>query len=318
MVMTSTLTTLMALILSFIAPAAIAAMNYEESLKQLAEGVTAQTVKAHKHRLAFLDFTDAEGQATALGQFIAEEIGTQILITGELQVVEPKLVQSTLHTFHVGQVDPGHANALRRAAKAMRAELFVSGSYAETADGVMVTMRLVSPLHAQVVGAARGPLPKIGPLADMLKQANSLPPAPKLDGPQTPSVPAGLGFHRNEYYELVVQSIETDGRQAKMAVTIENRSTRDLKALCLLQDTMLKDDHGAAWRQEIEDHRDGLCTRGLELAPHEKTRTMLTFTAPPEAGTSPLTLHYHEKSPQRDVLFTIDGLNIEPAAPLIP
>lgn len=301
----------------FISAVAIAAANYEESLKQLAEGVTAEAIKAKKHRLAFLDLTDTKGQPTATGRFIAEEIGTQLLIAGELQVVEPQLVQSTLKKFQVSQVDPGHAKAVRRAAKAMRADVFVSGSYLESADGVTVTVKLISPLNAQVVGAARGTLSTIGPLAEMLKEAHN-PPVTKPDGPREPSVPPGLGFHRNDYYDFVVQSIEREGLQAKMDVTIENRSARDLKVLCLLQDTILKDDHGASWLQAIEENRDGLCTRGLELSAHEKARTVLTFTAPADALSSQFTLHYHEKSPRRDATFTIDGLKVQPVTSPIP
>ena len=297
-----------------------AAATYEESLRQLAEGVIAEAVKAKKQRLAFLDFTDSKGNATPMGQFLAEEVGTQVLVAGELKVVERTLVQSTLKKLHVTQIEPAYAKAVRRAAKAIRADVFISGSYLETPEGMQVTAKLISPLNAQVVGAARGTLPKAGPLGVMMKEANK-PPVVITDGPKEPPVPIGLGFHRNEYYELVVRSIEKQDNQAKLDVTIENRSPRDLKVLCQLQETMLKDDHGAAWLQGVEDNREGLCTRGLELSPREKERAVLTFTAPPDASASQFTLHYHEKSPRRDAAFTIDGLKVESgvvAAPTTP
>lgn len=303
----------------FLPTAAQAAVNYEESLKQLTEGVMAEAVKAKKQRLAFVDFTDAKGNATPIGQFLAEEIGTQVLVAGELNVVERTLVHSTLKKFRVAQIDAAHAKAVRRAAKAMRADAFLSGSYLDSADSVLITVKLISPLNAQVVGASRGTLPKTGPLGELFKEA-AKPPVVKIEGPKEPPIPAGLGFHRNEYYELVVQSIEGEDHHVKLDVTIENRSVRDLKVLCLLQETILKDDHGAAWVQSIEENREGLCTRGLELSPREKERAALTFTAPSDAAASQFTLHYHEKSPRRDAVFTIDGLKIEsgPAAPAIP
>lgn len=297
-----------------------AAANYEESLKQLAEGVIAEAVKAKKQRLAFLDFTDAKGNVTPLGQFLAEEVGTQILVAGELKVVERTLVHSTLKELHVVQIEPAHAKAVRRAAKAIRADIFITGSYLETPEGVQVTAKLISPLNAQVIGAARGALPKSGPLGEIIKEANK-PPEVKIEGPKEPPVPAGLGFHRNEYYELLVQSIQKQDGLAKLDLTIENRSPRDLKILCLLQETMLKDDQGAAWLQGVEDNRDGLCTRGLELAPRQKGRAVLTFTAPPDASPSQFTLHYLERLPRRDATFTIDGLKVESgtvAAPVNP
>lgn len=311
---------LIAITLSIVLPTSVwAAGSYEESLKQLAEEVIAEAVKAKKQRLAFLDFTDSKGNATPIGQFLAEEVGTQVLVAGELKVVERTLVQSTLKKLHVAKIEPAHAKAVRRAAKVIRADAFISGSYMDTPEGVQVTTKLISPLNAQVVGAARGTLPKTGPLGEMIKEANK-PPVVKLEGPQEPPIPVGLGFHRNEFYELVVQSIERQDSHAKLDLTIENRSPRDLKVLCLLQETMLKDDHGAVWLQGIEDNRDGLCTRGVELSPREKERAVLTFAAPPDATASQFTLHYHEKSPRRDVTFTIDGLKVESAvaAPATP
>ena len=42
---------------------AYAAVSYEESVKQLAEGVIADAVKAKSGRLAVLDFTNAKAQS---------------------------------------------------------------------------------------------------------------------------------------------------------------------------------------------------------------------------------------------------------------
>ena len=66
-----------------------AAGQYEEGLKQLAEGVIAHVEKAKKTRLAVLDFTDSKGIITPIGQFLAEELSTQILVIGEHQSDRP-------------------------------------------------------------------------------------------------------------------------------------------------------------------------------------------------------------------------------------
>ncbi|MBD0315834.1 MAG: hypothetical protein ICV75_03995 [Nitrospiraceae bacterium] len=289
-----------------------AVTSYDESLKQVAEGVLAEAVKLNKHRMALLDFTDATGHTTAVGRFLAEEIGTQLVIAGELQVVERDAVEATLKRYRITQVDRTQAQAARRAAKAMRADVFLRGSYLESADGVAITLKLLNPINAEVMGAARGHLPALGPLAEILKEAHQ-PPVPKWESPKVSSRPVGLGFHQNEYYELVVESIEASGLQAKLAVTIENRAARDVKVRCRLQDTLLTDDHGAAWAQGIEENRDGLCVRGLELSPHQKAHLVLTFTAPPDTGSSHFTLHYHETAPRPGARFTIGGLKVQPA-----
>jgi TolB-like protein len=287
-----------------------AGANYEESLKQLADGVTEGAVKAKKQRLAFLDFTDSKGEPTPIGQFLAEELGTQIMVAGELTVVDRTLTYSTLKKLHVDHVDSAHAETVRRAAKAIPADVFVGGMIIETPEGLQITVRLINPSKAQTIGATRGMLPKAGPLNAFLKQEETPQPIVKIESPQEAPLPVGLGTHRNEYYEMIVGSIELQTSRAKVDLTVENLSRRDLKLLCHLQETLLKDEHGTAWHQGVEDNREGLCIRGVELSPHRKERAVLTFTGSPETAATQFTLHFREKLPRRDSSFIIDGLKV--------
>ena len=289
-----------------------AASPYEESLKQLAEGVVADAAKAKKDRLAVLDFTDAKGIVTPIGEFLAEELSTQILVAGELKVVDRALVGSTLKKFKVTQLEPAQAKAVKRAAKAVRADAFLSGSYLESAGDFRVTVKLLSPSTVQSLGATRGTIPKAGPLADLIKEINK-PPVVKIDPFAKAAPPPGLGSHSNEYYQLVVTALHRRDKQVIADLTIENKSSRDVKVFCLLQDTVLEDDHGALWRLEAEDNRESLCMRGIELSPREKNRAVLTFSAPTDAHGSQFILRYHEKAPRRDALFSIEGLKAESA-----
>ena len=296
-----------------------AALQYEESLKQLAEGVIADAVKAKRGRLAVVDFTDAKGIVTPIGQFLAEELSTQILVAGELKVADRTMISSTLKKFHVTQLEPAQAKAVKRAATAVHADVFVTGSYLESSDDFRVTVKLLSPSTVQSLGATRGIIPKTGPLAELVKEANK-PPVVKVDISAKPAPPPGLGSHSNEYYQLVVTALHRRDKQVTVDLTIENKSSRDVKVLCLLQDTILEDDHGALWKLETEDNREGLCMRGIELSPRKKDRAMLTFSAPTDANGSQFILRYHEKAPRRDALFSIEGLTVESAGvpPVVP
>lgn len=308
---------LLALSLFFIsmAPQTWAAGNYDESLKQLAEGVTAEAVKAKKRRLALVEFADSKGDTTPIGQFLTDEVATQLQVGGEVKVLERAQVQTALTTHKVVKFDSAHAKAVGSAAREIKADLFVTGTYVDTGNGVQVTMKLIRPQKADVLGAVRGSLPKTGQLGELIKEANK-PPVKVDNGPKKPDVPEGLGFHRNDQYELVVHSIVVDDKLAKVDVTIQNRSSRDMKVLCRLQDTTLRDKHGVVWSQRIEDNREGLCIRGIELQPREKERAVLTFTAPTEDETSEVSLHLHETSPRRDAVFTIDGLKVAGKGPV--
>lgn len=291
---------------------AYAASPYEESLKQLSEGVIADAVKAKRERLALVDFTDAKGRVTRIGKFLAEELGTQILVAGELKVVDHTVVGSTLKKFHIKQFELAQAKTVQQVASAVHADTFVTGSYLDSPDGFRVTVKLVNPSTVQSLGATRGTLPKTGPLAELIKEVNK-PPVVKVDLPAKPAPPPGLGFHSNEYYQLVVTALHRRNTRVIADLTIENKSSRDIKVLCLLQDTVLEDDHGTRWKLEVEDNREGLCMRGIEISPRGKVMTVLTFSAPADIHEGQLNFHYHEKAPRRDALFSIKGLNIESA-----
>jgi len=294
-------------------PSLTGAANYDESLKQLAEQVTAEMVKAKQHRVALVEFTDSKGASTAIGQFLTDELTTQLQVGGEIKVIERSQVQAALSAQHVTALSPTHSKAVSKAAATIKADAFVTGTYVETPNGVQVTMKLIRSKKADTFAAARGSLPKTGPLADLIKEANK-PPVKVDEGPKKPDVPEGLGFHRNDQYELVVHAVSKKGALAKVDATVENRSSRDLKIVCLLQDTTLRDKHGVVWVQRIEDNREGLCTRGVELQPREKERIVLTFTIPSEDETSHVSLHIHETSPRRGAVYTIERLPVNGAA----
>lgn len=286
-----------------------AALPYEESLKQLAEGVTANAVSAKKERLAVLDFTDTDGTITPIGQFLAEELSTQILVAGELKVVDRTLLNVTLKKLKIGQLKPSQTKSAKRAAKMLRADVFVTGSYLESPDEIRVTVKLLSPGTLQSLGAARSTFPKTGPLAERTKEPSAAPVVTMVQPAQT-IPPPGVGTHSNDLYALTITALHKQDAQITAELTVENTSARDIKVLCLLQDTRLEDEQGLPWKLEAEHNREGLCARAMELAPKEKSRAVLTFSAPAgHANGNRFILHYRERAPRQDARVTIEGLN---------
>ena len=116
----------------------LAASKYEDSVKELAEGVAAEAIKMKKSRLAVLDFVDSKGDVTPIGQFLAEELATQLLVAGELKVVDHKLLAATMAKHQLTHLETSQAQAAKKVAKALRADLFVTGAYLEIPEGVQV------------------------------------------------------------------------------------------------------------------------------------------------------------------------------------
>lgn len=290
-----------------------AASKLEESLKDLAEGVTAEAVKAKKHRVAIMDFTTGQGAVTAPGQFLAEELATHLLLAGELKIIDRKSLTANVKRYKLTQLDPAQAKMAQAVAKAVRADVFVTGTYIETPEGLQITAKLLSPTTMHVIGATRRMIPKTGHLADLMKPPDSPKPA-KADEAKPAALPAGLGSASNEFYQLTVTAIQRQERQIKLDLALENKTPRGLKILCKLQETYLEDEQGSQWRQEAADSREGLCTRGLELSPQEKERAVLTFIAKDKTAGSVFTLRFHEATPHRDAIMVISGLQSESIA----
>jgi TolB-like protein len=289
----------------------LAASKYEESVKELAEGVAAEAIKMKKSRLAVLDFVDNKGDVTPIGQFLAEELATHLLVAGELKVVDHKLLAATMQKHQLTQLETSQAKAAKKVAKALRADLFVTGSYLEIPEGVQVTAKLIGPYTVYPVGAARAIVPKAGPLAALLKQANAPKPPVAVAAPE----PAGpvLGSQENEWYQVRVVAIARQDDRIALDLLFTNRSSHPVKIGCQLQDTYLLDEQGELWLQDIGQSREGLCTRGMELHPRKQQPARLSFSAAKKPANGLMTLHFHETSPRTDRVVTLDGLKLDTA-----
>ena len=309
------------LLLVFGCSPVLAASKYEESVKELAEGVASEAIKMKKSRLAVLDFVDSKGDVTAIGQFLAEELATHLLVAGELKVVDHKLLAATMAKHQLTHLDTSQAKAVKKVAKALRADLFVTGAYLEIPEGVQVTAKLIGPYTVYPVGAARAIIPKAGPLAALLKQANAPKPPATAAAPE-PTGPV-LSSHENEWYQVSVVNLARQDDQIGLDLLFTNRSSHSVKIGCQLQDTYLFDEQGEQWPQDIAQSRESLCTRGIELQPRKQQSARLSFSAINKPAKGLMTLHYHETSPRTDRVVTLEGLRLEtvpPAetAPIVP
>ncbi|GMV48765.1 MAG: hypothetical protein AMXMBFR67_03080 [Nitrospira sp.] len=296
-------------LLSYCDVSAWAASKYEDSLKELAEGVAAEAIKLKKDRLAVLDFVDEKGAVTPIGRFLAEELATHLLVAGELKIVDHNLLLATMHKHALTALEASQAKAAKKVAKALRADLFVTGSYRELPEGMQVTTKLIGPYTVAPVGAARATVPKAGPLSALLKQAAQPPDPATQPKPIIPTIPV-LRASKNEIYSInIIDITQRDGSIA-LDLVFENRSARPVKILCQLQDTYLQDEQGTQWMLDVAHQREGLCTRGMEILPRQQQRANLVFPMQDKSVQGTVSLHYREASPRQDRILTLDGLTV--------
>lgn len=289
-----------------------AASKYEDSVKELAEGVAAEAIKLKKSRLALLDFVDSSGEVTPIGRFLAEELATHLLVAGELKVVDRKLLLATMNKHRLTHLETSQAKAAKKVAKALRADLYVTGSYLELPEGIQVTAKLIGPYTVYPVGASRTIVPKSGPLAALLKPAAAPQPQPAAVAPA--STTPVLITHENDVYTVTVLGISRQDDRIEVDLLFVNRTAHPAKLGCQLLDTYLVNEQGDQWKQDVGQSREGLCTRGLELTPRRQQRATLSFLVGSQSPKGPVTLHYHETSPRPDRIIVLDGLTIDSPA----
>ena len=305
------------ILLAFWHSTSLAASKYEDSVKELAEGVAAEAIKMKKSRLALLDFVDSKGDVTPIGQFLAEELATHLLVAGELKVVDRKLLIATMEKHQLTHLDTSQAKAAKKVAKALRADLYVTGAYLEIPEGIQVTAKLIGPYTVYPVGASRTIVPKSGPLAALLKQATAAAAAPATTAVVADTAPV-LSTHENELYKVTILRLTRQDDLIGLDLLLMNRTTHPIKIGCQLLDTYLVNEHGEQWKQDVAQNREGLCTRGMELTPKRQQHASLSFLAGKKPPTGPISLHYHETSPRADRVITLDGLNSDATTPVEP
>ena len=216
-----------------------------------------------------MDFVDNKGEVTPIGQFLAEELATHLLVAGELKVVDRKLLIATMEKHQLTHLDTSQAKAAKKVAKALRADLYVTGSYLELPEGCRSQQKLIGPYTVYPVGASRTIVPKSGPWA-LLKQSRCPAPATTV-APVTESAPV-LSVHENRLYKVTILNISRQDDLIGLELLFTNRTAHPVKIGCQLLDTYLVGEHGEQWKQNVAQNREGLCTRGMELNPKRQQR----------------------------------------------
>jgi TolB-like protein len=282
---------------------------YEEGIRELSESIVTDVVKEKHPSVAVMDFTDLNGKVTALGRFVAEELSSSLVITGEVQVVDRTQFGHVLEKEGVSHGSAIESGNLKKLGVAANVHGIVTGTVTDMGGAVRVTAKVLSTDNGRVITTARTSLTKTGPIAEFTKPEPKQPTA-KVEKPKESTGPQ-LPSYAGDMYRLTITGTSRSAKLLTLDLLVENTSPRDLRIACKLMDTYLKDEAGAEWRQDADHNREGICIRGLKLMASTKQRATITFMPRTDADGKVFALHFHETEPRRDVLYTISGIKTE-------
>lgn len=126
-------------------------------MKELTKSIIAEAAKFQKQNLAVVDFTDLQGNVTALGRFLAEELSASLVMTGNVRVVDRNQLNKIFQEHSLSMLGISDPAAVKKVGKVAGADALVTGSITEMGDSVRVTAKVMVTDTALVIAAADQP-----------------------------------------------------------------------------------------------------------------------------------------------------------------
>lgn len=147
-----------------------AASNLEEGVNQLAGQISKSMQEKQSRKIAIIDFSDLNGRVTALGQFLAEELTTQLFMIapGKFEVVERRQLLKLQEELALGQKGLIEEKSIKKMGRILGVDAIVTGSMTDLGNTVKINARLIGVESAKVFAVAATDIPKTGMVADLM------------------------------------------------------------------------------------------------------------------------------------------------------
>ncbi len=149
-----------------------ASADLESGISELAQQISKNMTETGKKKIAIIEFSDLDGNITAFGQFLAEELITQLFMIspGQFEVVERRQLMKVLSEQKLTMSGLLDAKAMESVGKILGIEAIVTGSIADLGNNVKVNARLIGVDTAKVFAVAATKIPKVGTVAELIKK----------------------------------------------------------------------------------------------------------------------------------------------------
>jgi len=170
------------LLMMLVSIPAIALADFEHGVKDLAKQISKQMIENSKKKIAVIEFSDLNDQMTLLGQYLPEELITQLFIneSKKYELVERRQIQKVLQQQGLGTSGLLDADAMGTVGNILGIDAIVTGSITDLGNKIKVNARLISVDTAKIFAVATTTMPKEGIVANLMEKI----PATKSDTPR--------------------------------------------------------------------------------------------------------------------------------------
>lgn len=230
-----------------------AAQDLEGGIQEVAQQLSAAMGSGKVKKLAIVEFPDLNGYQSALGQFIAEELITQLSMganAGQFDVVERRQLVRVLQEQELTDSSLFDAQSISKIGKILGIDAIVTGSIADLGTDVKINARAISIETAKVFAAAATKIPKTDTVLQLMRQNAGLASqgaASTATGLRPAQVQrAGLLF-QNGFLRIDVTSITVskDKKKTALSLNFENITKQDIYIAAAGCGATLMDNSGA-------------------------------------------------------------------------
>lgn len=149
--------------------AIFAASNIEDGIKELSQQISRNMTESGRKKIAVVEFSDLNGNIRALGQFISEELITELFLIspGQFEVVERSQLMKVLDEQELTMSGLLDATAINSVGKILGIDAIVTGSITDLGEKVKINARMIGVDTAKIFAVARASIPNMGMVAKM-------------------------------------------------------------------------------------------------------------------------------------------------------
>jgi TolB-like protein len=194
--------------------------------QQLAQGMTGQVKK-----LAIIEFPDLNGHQSALGQFIGEELITQLSsgkAPSQFDIVERRQLARVLKEQELTDSSLFDAASISKIGKILGIDAIVTGSIADLGSDVKINARAISVETAKVFAAAAAKIPKDETVLQLMRQNAGPSPMAATGGAVAQRSDV---YFQNDFLRVEVTSVAVSKAKNRLSLSLvfQNTSSQELQ-----------------------------------------------------------------------------------------
>ncbi|WP_221029397.1 FlgO family outer membrane protein [Actomonas aquatica] len=202
--------------------------DFESGIADLATQITTNLEAEGKQRVAVLEFADLNGDVSHFGQFLAEELITQLFVVspGKFDVVERRQLTQVMAEHKLGATGLLNPDTIKQLGQFLAVDAVVTGSIVDLGNDIKINARLISVETAKIFSVSQVRIPKVGTVADLLAKSagqTTVGDPPLLQERQQklkpPPAPTGAITTRDIRFELLSVTKSGDSIKAQLRIT---------------------------------------------------------------------------------------------------